>query len=75
MTIESMEITINKSKCYEHAKQWNDNSHMSSHRQWTDTDVCMYIEEFSLVEIWKHFYTKLKRFTLENTLAFIQSQQ
>ena len=31
MSIESMEITINTSRYYERAKQWNDNSHISSH--------------------------------------------
>ena len=30
MSKVSMEITINTSKCYEQAKQWNDNSHISS---------------------------------------------
>ena len=30
MSKESMEITINTSRCYEHAKQWNDTSHISS---------------------------------------------
>ena len=30
MSKESMEITINTSKWHEHAKQWNDNSHISS---------------------------------------------
>ena len=29
MSKVSIEITINTSKCYEHAKQWNDNSHIS----------------------------------------------
>ena len=32
MSKESMEITINTSKCHEHAKQWNGNSHISSHK-------------------------------------------
>ena len=27
-----MEITINTSKCYERAKQWNDTSHISSQK-------------------------------------------
>ena len=31
MSIELMGITINTSGCYERAKQWNDNSHISSH--------------------------------------------
>ena len=31
MSTEPMEITINTFRCYEHAKQWNDNSHISSH--------------------------------------------
>ena len=26
----------------------------------TNTDVCMYIDKFILVEIWIHYYTKLK---------------
>ena len=30
MSKESMEIIINTSKCHEHAKQWNGNSHISS---------------------------------------------
>ena len=30
MSKESMEITINTSKWHERAKQWNDNSHISS---------------------------------------------
>ena len=32
MSKESIEITINTSKCYERAKQWNDNSQFSSHK-------------------------------------------
>ena len=38
-------------------------------------DARMYIEEFILVEIWIHCCTKLEVNTLENTLAYIQSQQ
>ena len=30
MSKESTEITINTSRCYEHAKQWNDTSQFSS---------------------------------------------
>ena len=30
MSKVSIGITINTSKCYERAKQWNDNSHISS---------------------------------------------
>ena len=41
----------------------------------TNTDVCMYTEEFILVDIWIHCCTKLKWRCMENTLAFIQSQQ
>ena len=32
MSKESMEITINTSRCYERAKQWNDNSQFSSQK-------------------------------------------
>ena len=32
MSEESMEITINTSKWHERAKQWNGNSHISSHK-------------------------------------------
>ena len=41
----------------------------------TKADVHMYIEEFILVEIWIHCCTNWKWFTLENTLAFIYTQQ
>ena len=32
MSKVSIEITINTSKCYERAKQWNGNSQISSHK-------------------------------------------
>ena len=41
----------------------------------TNADVRVYIEEFILVEFWIHCCNKVEVITLENTLAFIQSQQ
>ena len=41
----------------------------------TNTDVCMYIEEFILVEMHTSWSTNWNWFTLEITLAFIQLQQ
>ena len=41
----------------------------------TNTDVCMYIEEFILVDIWIHCCTKLNWICIGNVVVYIPMQQ
>ena len=81
MSTESMEITINTSRCYEHGKQWNDNSHILP----SDTFSCHYLimsqEQFSdfssivtTVYIRVYFYSIISSTLYSNVYAQITTR-
>ena len=46
MSKESVEITINTSRCYKWSEQWNDNSHISSLTWQFLMKLCFYHESY-----------------------------